>query len=229
MPADLGNAVVSTLGSLDVLFADDHIAVVNKPAGLLSCPGRSPLLFDSVQTRVPLCFPRASGSVLVHRLDQPTSGLMVVAMHDEAHVRLQRQFQNRETKKMYHAVVTDRMLQDCGVIELSHRVDIDRRPHQVVDLVHGKASITQYRVVKRAPHASSLMMQPLTGRTHQLRVHAAFGLRAPIAGDGLYGNPRSAERLLLHACVLGLFHPHHGAWMEWTCPSSFGIDDVTTS
>jgi tRNA pseudouridine32 synthase/23S rRNA pseudouridine746 synthase len=203
---------------LRVVFADDVIAVVDKPSGLLSCPGRDPSLWDSVQTRVPRVFPGATGSILAHRLDQPTSGLMVVALTPAAHRALRLQFEARTVHKQYEAVLVGRVAGDDGVVELPFRLDVDHRPHQIYDPVHGKVGVTQWQVIERWDDGDDgnartrVAFEPLTGRTHQLRVHSAhpLGLGCPIAGDNLYGDPTSAPRLLLHARQLSFTHPVSG-------------------
>ena len=206
---------------LRVVFADDVIAVVDKPSGLLSCPGRDPSLSDSVQTRVPRVFPGATGSILAHRLDQPTSGLMVVALTPTAHRALRLQFEARTVHKQYEAVLVGRVVGDDGVIELPFRLDVDHRPHQIYDAIHGKVGVTRWHVLERWDDGDGgdgdnartrVAFEPLTGRTHQLRVHSAhpLGLGCAIAGDNLYGDPTSAPRLLLHARQLSFTHPVSG-------------------
>lgn len=197
--------------SLLIHYADADIAVVEKPAGLLSCPGKGPEKYDSVQTRIPRLYPQAQGSILAHRLDQATSGLMVVGLHPNAHRHLQQQFENREVQKEYEAILEGIVEPDAGQIELAFRVDLARRPHQIYDPVSGKLGITRWRVLQKdfQAHRTRVRFFPQTGRTHQLRVHAAHprGLGCPIAGDALYGNEQSAPRLLLHAARLRLTHP----------------------
>jgi tRNA pseudouridine32 synthase/23S rRNA pseudouridine746 synthase len=194
---------------LDVVYADDDIAVVDKPAEFLSCPGRDPALSDSVQTRAPRVFAGAHGPILAHRLDQPTSGLMVLGLTPDAHRALRKQFEARTVTKAYVAVVVGDVRDDAGVIELPFRLDVDNRPHQIYDPVHGKVGITRYEVIERRDGKTRVRFFPHTGRTHQLRVHAAhpLGLGCPIAGDRLYGHAASAPRLLLHAEALCFVHP----------------------
>jgi tRNA pseudouridine32 synthase / 23S rRNA pseudouridine746 synthase len=198
--------------SLVVLHQEASFAVIDKPAELLSCPGKGEANRDSVQTRVPEVFPHASGSILVHRLDQPTSGVMVVALNRAAHRALRGQFDARRTSKTYVAELIGEVAGDAGTIELPFRVDLDNRPYQIHDPVHGKMGITRWRVISRRPGGTRVEFCPETGRTHQLRVHAAhpLGLGCPIAGDRLYGDPATAPRLLLHACRLEFDHPELG-------------------
>lgn len=211
--------------SLSIVYADEDIALIEKPAGLLSCPGKGPDKQDSVQTRIPRLYPHAHGSILAHRLDQATSGLMVVGLHPKAHRYLQQQFENRAIEKEYEAILDGVVEADEGQIELAFRVDIHRRPHQVYDPVAGKMGITRYRVMDRYARSQRTRLRffPKTGRTHQLRVHAAhpLGLGCPIAGDSLYGNPKSAPRLLLHAARLRFTHPVTQKRMDFSTPIPF--------
>jgi tRNA pseudouridine32 synthase/23S rRNA pseudouridine746 synthase len=213
-------------GGLEIVYADDDIAVIDKPAGLLSCPGRAPTLFDSVQTRVPQVFPAATGSILVHRLDQPTSGLLVVALHADAHRTLRRQFEARTIEKVYDAILVGIVAADDGTLRLPFRLDVDRRPLQIYDEVHGKWGETRYAVLERdvATARTRVRLWPVTGRTHQLRTHAAHprGLGCPIAGDALYGDVTTAPRLMLHASSLSLHHPCSGERMSFSRAAPFG-------
>jgi len=210
---------------LHIVYADDDLAVLDKPSGLLSCPGRDPSLCDSVQTRVPRVFPHATGSILAHRLDQPTSGLLVVGLHPAAHRALRLQFEARAVAKTYEAVLTGLVDQDEGVITLPFRLDVERRPHQIYDPIHGKVGVTRFTVLHRDPdaHRTRVRFCPETGRTHQLRTHAAhpLGLGCPIAGDALYGDPASAPRLLLHAATLSIAHPTTGERLALQSPVPF--------
>lgn len=210
---------------LSIVYADDDIAVVDKPAGLLSCPGRDPSLFDSVQTRVPRVFSQATGSILAHRLDQPTSGLLVVGLHSAAHRALRLQFEARTVLKTYEAVLVGIVEKDDGVITLPFRLDVERRPHQIYDPLHGKVGVTRFEVLDRDRDAQRTRVRffPETGRTHQLRTHAAhpLGLGCPIAGDALYGDPTAAPRLLLHAATLSIAHPTTGERLAFGSPVPF--------
>jgi len=209
--------------SLTVLHQERSFAVINKPAELLSCPGRGEDKTDSVQTRVPLVFPQAVGSILVHRLDQPTSGVMVVALTVAAHRVLRRQFEERQTQKLYIAEVVGDVQGDQGTLALPFRLDVDNRPHQIHDPVHGKLGVTHWRVLARGSGRTRLEFCPETGRTHQLRLHAAhaLGLGCPIAGDRLYGDPHSAPRLMLHAWRLEFAHPDTGERVAFEAPVPF--------
>lgn len=210
---------------LRIVYADDDVAVIDKPSGLLSCPGRDPSLFDSVQTRVPQVFPAATGSILAHRLDQPTSGLLVVGLNPASHRALRLQFEARTVEKAYEAVLIGLVADDAGVIELPFRLDVERRPHQIWDPVHGKVGVTHYEVLARDVDTGRTRVRfvPLTGRTHQLRTHAAhaLGLGCPIAGDALYGDPSTSPRLLLHARHLAFDHPVLGKKLSFMSPTPF--------
>ena len=228
---DAPEAVLEAPGQgplLTVVHDGGDWAVVDKPSGLLSCPGRDPALWDSVQTRVPKVWPSTTGSILAHRLDQPTSGLMVVAKTVAAHRDLRLQFEARTVEKAYEAVLDGVVDGDSGTIELPFRLDVDNRPHQIYDPVHGKVGLTQWVVLSRAsslstPSTTRVRFIPLTGRTHQLRTHAAhvLGLGCAIAGDRLYGDPTSAPRLLLHAVSLRFVPPGGGEAMTFTSPTPF--------
>lgn len=206
--------------SLVVIHQERSFAVIDKPAELLSCPGRDPADSDSVQNRVPGIFPHARGSILVHRLDQSTSGIMVVALTEEAHVTLCRQFENRQTHKEYVALLVGDVRGDAGTIQLPFRLDPHRRPYQIYDPFHGKMGITDWNVLQRLNGRTRVLFKPRTGRTHQLRVHAAhhLGLACPIAGDRLYGDPATAPRLMLHAWRLAFLHPETGEPVVFEAP-----------
>jgi len=188
--------------------------VVNKPHGLLSVPGKE--VQDSVLTRLQKRYPKATGALLVHRLDLSTSGLLLVAKNSETHKALQKQFLKRTIKKRYVAVLSKELPEDQsqGVIELPLRVDIDDRPRQRVCFTHGKLAKTHWKVIGRKRGQTRVYFYPITGRTHQLRVHASHkdGLNIPIKGDELYGT--EGERLLLHAEQLIFIHPATGQRIE---------------
>lgn len=206
---------------LGVVYADDDLAVVLKPPELLSCPGTSTPDWDSVSRRIPVLFPHATGPLLAHRLDAQTSGLMVVALTVAAHRHLSEQFKRRLVQKAYEAVlsgVMDTALSE-GLIDLPLRGDWQQRPRQVVDVVAGKPAQTRWRVLERGVD-TRVHFEPITGRTHQLRVHAAAGLGHTIVGDRLYGIA-SAERMHLHATALTFTHPATGARLSFTSRPDF--------
>ncbi|MFZ9889768.1 MAG: RluA family pseudouridine synthase, partial [Myxococcota bacterium] len=199
----------------------------DKPAGLLSCPGRGDDKLDSVQTRVPHLVPHAWGSLLGHRLDQATSGLLAIGLHPAAHRSLQQQFEARTVQKRYEAVLVGEVNGEEGLIELPQRLDVERRPLQIYDPLHGKMAITRWRLVERTTTSAGVRSRvsflPVTGRTHQLRLASAHsrGLACPIAGDALYGDVSSAPRLLLHAEELTLSHPRTSAPVTFRSPVPF--------
>lgn len=208
-----------------VIYEDDWLVVVDKPYDLLSVPGRTPDLLDSVRTRLAARYPNATGPLLAHRLDLHTSGVLVAAKDAETHAAMQQLFASRQVDKQYAAWLTGSVAADQGVIELALRVDLDDRPRQIVDPVHGRAARTEWRVVERRADRTRVVLMPHTGRTHQLRVHAAHpcGLAAPIIGDMLYGDPVAspAARLLLHAEQLRFVHPRTGRDLIIRSPAPF--------
>ncbi len=204
---------------MDILYEDDALLVIHKPVGLLSVPGI--LLTDSVQNRIQQMFDGAEKPILVHRLDMATSGLLLVAKSKEAHKKLQHLFLKRTIKKRYVALLEGVLEKDHGFVDLPLRLDLDNRPHQLVCEEFGKKSRTEYKVISRTENRTRVHFYPLTGRTHQLRVHAAhpLGLNMPIVGDNLYGN--SADRLYLHAESLRFKHPITGEEVEFEVPAEF--------
>lgn len=203
---------------MDIVFEDEEIIVINKPAEFLSVPGK--YVVDSVQTRIQRSHPEA---ILVHRLDQSTSGIILVAKNYESYVYLQKQFVKRTVSKRYLAVLDGNLQQDSGLIDLPLRVDLDNRPHQVVCYEHGKPAQTRYEVQKRENGFTYIYFYPITGRTHQLRMHAAhpLGLNIPILGDDLYGN--KSTRLFLHAEYLEFNHPKTKERLSFTVPADFEL------
>ncbi len=206
-----------------VVFEDAWLVVVDKPVGLLSVPGRSGALRDSVQTRLRARYPAATGPLVVHRLDLDTSGLLLAAKDEVTHAALQAQFARREVDKRYIAWLEGVVAGDAGVVDLALRVDLDDRPRQIHDPIHGKAAITEWLVIERRAQTTRVALIPKTGRTHQLRVHAAHprGLGAPIVGDRLYGRVHDQPRLMLHAERLAFVHPHTGERIELVRPAPF--------
>lgn len=192
---------------LPIVHATDRFVVVNKPAGLLSVPGKGPDKQDCVASRVARMFPHASGPLVVHRLDMDTSGLIVVALDADSQRELSRQFERREVEKAYVALVEGIVRADRGEIDAAIRLDIDRRPYHVVDPVLGSPSLTHWSVLAFETDRTRLRMVPHTGRTHQLRVHAAH-MGHPIIGDPLYGRREDPDqRLMLHASELAFRDP----------------------
>ena len=192
-------------GELDTIYEDEWLAVVNKPAGLLTTPGRNNM--PSVWSIMSERWPDASGPIIVHRLDMATSGLLVVAKTKEVHQQLQQQFEQRTVKKRYCALLDGIPEKKEGEICLPLIADLNDRPRQKVDFENGKEAHTLYKVVEARDGQALVHLYPITGRTHQLRVHCAHqqGLGIPITGDELYGI--RAHRLYLHAAELALTHP----------------------
>jgi tRNA pseudouridine32 synthase/23S rRNA pseudouridine746 synthase len=204
---------------LDIIFEDDYLMVINKPCEVLSVPGVN--ISDSIYTRVKENYPEFTGPLVVHRLDQSTTGLLLIAKTKEIYKILQRQFINRTVKKQYVAILDGELSDDEGSINLPLRVDLDNRPRQLVCYEHGKTAYTHWKVIERVENRTRIHFYPVTGRTHQLRVHAAHpsGLNLPIVGDDLYGD--SAERLYLHAERLEFKHPVSQEVMQMKAPAPF--------
>lgn len=202
-----------------VIYEDELLLVVNKPSGLLSVPGKEVL--DSVETRLQARYPDAEDLKMVHRLDMCTSGLLLAAKTAEAYKALQQQFNLRTVEKRYVAVLSKSLVEEGGVIELPLRVDLYDRPRQLVCYEYGKPAKTRWQVIERKEGQTRVYFYPVTGRTHQLRLHASHqaGLDAPIVGDALYGE--STGRLLLHAQQLCFDHPVTGKRMVFDVPTPF--------
>ena len=205
--------------SLDVVYDDQWLTVLNKPSGMLTVPGK--LLEDSLLTRYQDAHPEAHGPMVVHRLDQETSGLVIFAKDKATHKALQQQFENHTIKKCYIALLEGIVPQDEGVIDLPLRPDVDDRPRQRVDAEWGKPAVTRYHVLERNDGVTRVTLEPLTGRTHQLRVHAShpMGLNCPIVGDRLYG--KAGRRLMLHAQTITFVHPATNKTMTLDSPADF--------
>ena len=205
---------------LKILYEDEWIVAVEKPSGMLSVPGKNDL--DSVQQRLRLMYPDATGPLVVHRLDMATSGILLAAKDKEVHARLQSQFETRSISKEYVAILDGVPSHECGIIDLPICLNPLDRPRQMVDFENGKPAITEYKVELVKDGRAKVVFKPYTGRTHQLRVHSAHvsGLGCPISGDELYGNPDSAPRLCLHAARLVFRHPVSDKEIEIvsTCP-----------
>ncbi|MFA5370434.1 MAG: RluA family pseudouridine synthase [Sideroxydans sp.] len=190
----------------NIIFQDEHLLILNKPAWLLAVPGRGEDKQDCLWIRVRRDFPDA---LVVHRLDMATSGLMVFARCIEMQRALSNLFQLRQVFKRYEAVVTGRMEQVAGEINLPIGADWSQRPKRQIDAVGGKPALTRFHQLDVCDESTRVALEPVTGRTHQLRLHLA-AIGHPIFGDALYGDASSAPRLLLHACALGFTHPATG-------------------
>ena len=207
---------------LKIVYEDDAICVVDKPAGMLSVPGKDNV--ESVESIMRQRWHQYDGNpIMVHRLDRDTSGLMVVARTLEAYHSVQQQFACRTAAKRYEAVLDGVPALQQGTISLPLMPDITDRPRQRVDMEHGKPSVTTYRVVSTQNHRTLVWLFPHTGRTHQLRVHCAhpLGLATPILGDPLYGRGTAAPRMYLNAAELEITHPVTGRRMQWKSESAF--------
>ncbi|MFK7935206.1 MAG: RluA family pseudouridine synthase [Saprospiraceae bacterium] len=213
----LTNPAVGQL--LTIVYEDEEMLVINKPSGFLSVPGIH--IQDSVYLRVKQRYPQATGPLIVHRLDMSTSGLMVLAKNKAAHKALQQQFIKRTISKRYVALLDGELAEDSGIIDLPLILDFDDRPRQMVCYERGKAATTKWEVIERSNRKTRVHFYPITGRTHQLRMHAAhsLGLNTPIVGDDLYG--KKADRLHLHAEWIRFQHPVTGEVMEIRVEAGF--------
>jgi tRNA pseudouridine32 synthase/23S rRNA pseudouridine746 synthase len=207
--------------SLDIIYQDEDVLVINKPSEFLSVPGKD--ISDSVYSRINHQFPDATGPLIVHRLDMSTSGLMVLALNPQSNKYLQKQFILRDVHKQYVALIEGLPLNDEGQIHLPLRGDLYDRPKQIVCHHNGKQAKTLWQVLERYPQKNQtrILLTPHTGRTHQLRVHCAhaLGLNMPIVGDDLYGS--RASRLHLHAQSLKIKHPISKKMMTFKVDAKF--------
>jgi len=205
-----------------ILYNNNGLLVIDKPAGLLSQPGRRPEKWDSVISRLKPQFPDA---VVVHRLDEPTSGLMMLALSHEMSSGLSRAFRERQVHKRYEAIVDGLMTPDQGSIDFPLMADWPNRPRQKIDFDAGKPSLTYFQVLERNVQEcwTRVDLEPYTGRSHQLRMHL-MALGHPILGDPLYAHPEAlarAPRMYLHARHLSFAHPLTGETMVFDSPSPF--------
>jgi tRNA pseudouridine32 synthase/23S rRNA pseudouridine746 synthase len=216
--------------AVDILYQDEHLLVINKPEFLLSVPGRAPENKDCVITRLQENFPDA---VMVHRLDLDTSGILIVPIVRSAMSHIARQFQERKIEKRYEAVVWGKVKEKAGCIELPIKADWENRPLQCIDFEGGKKANTHYRVLKDVDHSvaitdqqveqTRLSLKPITGRSHQLRIHCRE-IGHPIIGCDMYAHKDALDacpRLLLHACEISFTHPHTGKKMTVESPVPF--------
>ncbi|HRQ76534.1 MAG TPA: RluA family pseudouridine synthase [Phycisphaerales bacterium] len=212
--------MTSTL--IPIIHQDDRIIVLNKPSGLLSVPGIGPEKADCLASRIAAVHP---GARIVHRLDRDTSGVIIMAFDADAHRELSRQFHDREVEKTYLAIVAGEPAADEGTIDLPMRKDMEAgsTPMQVIDHVQGRRAVTYWRVIERCGDRTRVELRPVTGRSHQLRLHMKC-LGHPILGDDLYAPEplqRMADRLCLHAHTLSITHPSTGAPMTFIAPAPF--------
>lgn len=207
-------------GPVRCVYSDEHIVVTVKPSGLLSVPGRGPEKADCLPARLEGAF---GPLLIVHRLDMETSGLIVLARTPEAQSTLSRAFAGRKVSKRYVAIVAGEVASQSGTISEPIGADWPNRPRQKIDRENGKPSETRYSVLAREDGVTRVQLTPVTGRTHQLRLHM-LALGHPILGDLLYAPPEvrdAAPRLLLHASGLSFDHPATGAPMDFTAPAPF--------
>ena len=205
--------------TLETIYEDEYICVINKPTEFLSGPGKH--VTDSVQERMKDKYPESTGPLIVHRLDMSTSGLLVIGKTKEIYTQLQLQFVKRTVKKRYIALLDGVVANDEGYIDLPLQLDINNRPYQKVEYEFGKSARTRFEVIERKAGKTKIYFYPITGRTHQLRVHAAHvdGLNAPIVGDDLYGV--KGDRLHLHAESIMFTHPVTGEEVTLSVEAEF--------
>lgn len=204
---------------LTVIHADEDIVVLDKPSGLLSVAGKDPALADCLEARVKARWP---GAAMAHRLDKDTSGILVMALNKRALAHVGQEFEQRRARKSYVARVWGRLEGESGRVDLPLATDWEHKPRQRVDWERGRPSQTDWAVLAREPDATRLRLMPLTGRTHQLRVHM-LALGHPILGDVFYATGAAlaaADRLQLHAEELAFTHPK-GHWVQFTVPAPF--------
>jgi len=207
---------------ISILFQDENLLLINKPSGLLSLSGKHPLNKDSVHYRLVQDFPSAT---LLHRLDFGTSGIMIVALNKIVNAHIGKQFQRGEINKTYAAILHGHLQNDEGLIELPIAKDVDNFPLQKICYETGKQAVTQYKVIERLenPPRTRILFSPVSGRTHQLRIHSRE-INHPILGCDLYASDEAffmAERLMLHATCIEFFHPVTDEKIVGHCPCPF--------
>jgi len=208
---------------LDIVHEDERLIVCNKPSGLLTVPGKDPSLADCLEARVQARYPDRPATKVVHRLDKDTSGLLLLAFDQAALGALGSQFEHRKVDKYYVARVWGDVEGDSGLIDLPLATDWENKPRQRVDHERGRPSRTQWEVIAREGSITRLKLIPLTGRTHQLRVHMV-ALGYPILGDSFYASGEAlaaADRLQLHAQMMGFAHPDDQRRLEFVAPAPF--------
>lgn len=204
---------------VSIIHRDEDILVLDKPSGLLSVPGRHPALSDSLATRVQKQFPKA---LMINRLDKDTSGLVLMSLNRRAHAAIAAQFESRTTQKSYVAEVWGHIARDNGLIDMPLAIDPEHKPRHRVDHENGKPAQTLWQVLKRSEHTTRLQLSPLTGRTHQLRVHMK-AIGHVILGDEFYAEGAAlsaSDRLMLHAEELAFRHPD-GRDVKFSIPCPF--------
>lgn len=220
MTDDLPYLVPHSQEEIRIIYQDEDLLLVRKPHLLLSIPGRHPLNKDCLITRLQQEFPSAS---IVHRLDLDTSGIMVVPLNKPTHAHISRQFQERKVHKSYIAVVYGLVEDDSGKIDLPIVTDWENRPLQMICHERGKNALTHFDVIERDKDRTRMLLKPVTGRSHQLRIHMRE-LGHPILGCDMYAHPEAlamSPRMLLHATTLAFEHPSTGEWLSGECPPDF--------
>jgi tRNA pseudouridine32 synthase/23S rRNA pseudouridine746 synthase len=209
------------IAQLDIVYEDEDVILINKPYDFLSVPGRN--IVDSIFTRIQILYPEVKELMVVHRLDMSTSGLILFAKKKYAHKHIQMQFLQKTIQKRYVAILDGEIELASGLIDLPIAVDYENRPRQKVCYEHGKASQTRFEVIERRNNKTLIHFFPISGRTHQLRVHAAhqLGLNTPILGDDLYG--KRDQRLFLHAEELSFIHPSTLQEMKFKVEAGFKL------
>lgn len=204
---------------LDIIYEDSHVVAVNKPAGLLSVPGKGEHLSDCLLARLQTAF---ADCLLVHRLDRDTSGIMVFALTPHAQRSMSKEFETRKAKKTYVARVSGQLRERTGTIDLPLIVDWPNRPRQMVDHQNGKPAITEWKTVTLGDTETRVRLFPRTGRSHQLRVHM-LSIGHPILGDPLYalGSDARFPRMMLHSEELRINHPESGKGLKFRAPAGF--------
>lgn len=207
---------------VDILYQDEHLLVVNKPEFLLTVPGRAPENKDCLITRLQQDFPDA---VIVHRLDLDTSGILLVPIQRSAMSHIARQFQERKINKRYEAIVWGKVAQQYGSIDLPIKTDWDNRPKQMIHFENGKRALTDYEVMEYMENTQQtrLSLSPITGRSHQLRIHCKE-ISHPIIGCDMYAHSQAlaaSPRLMLHACDISFIHPATNKRLDFSSPVPF--------
>lgn len=203
-----------------ILYEDGDLLLVRKPDLLLSVPGRHPLNKDCLVSRLQQSYPSAS---IVHRLDLDTSGIMVIPLNKASHAHISRQFQQRQVEKSYIAIVYGVLGEDRGEVDLPIACDWENRPRQLICHQRGRQALTRFEVLERGVDRTRVLLRPVTGRSHQLRIHMRE-IGHPILGCDMYAHPQAlamAPRLLLHASTLAFAHPATGEWLAGECPPDF--------
>lgn len=200
------------MSEIAIIHTDPDFLVINKPGGLLAVPGRGPDKQDCVVNRIKDLYPDCIEQPAVHRLDMHTSGIMLLARTKEAHRTLSIQFEKQQVKKEYIALLDGSVSKQRGTIRLAFRLDPNNRPYQIYDPIQGKTGISHWQNLGEKNGKTYILFSPVTGRTHQLRLHAShpLGLGVPIAGDFLYGNGQDGDPMFLHANRLHILHPRTG-------------------